>query len=239
MSRGPPSERAFRRRPSYHLPFVSFTHLYGALPERASFSLPFCPIFPVMVCGPSRPAYHCLSVQFAPVMALGPSSERALRRRPVIICLLFHLPTFMARALSGPTFHCLSSQLSLGYGARSERTSLSLPFCASCPRYGARPVLGAGGQLSFAFCFICPPLWLAARVGKLLIAILPNFPPLLGAARAGQLIVCLSAQFAPVLACGSSGPAYQCLAALYRAARAGHLIICAARAGQFVFCLYA
>ena len=138
MARGPSSERALRRRPSYHLPF---THLYCARPERAGFSLPFCPI---MARGPSGPAYHCLSVQFAPAMARGPSSERALRRRPVIICLLFRLPTFMARCPSGPAIHCLSAQFSPRYGARPERAILPLPFCAICPQYGARPVLGAG-----------------------------------------------------------------------------------------------
>ena len=110
MARGPSSERALRRQPSYHLPFASFTHLYGALPERASFSLPSCPIFPRYGVRPERASLSLPSVQFAPVMARGSSSERALRRRPVIICLLFHLPTFMARGSSGPAFHCLFAQ---------------------------------------------------------------------------------------------------------------------------------
>ena len=107
--RGPSSERALRRRPSYHLPFVSFTHLYGARPERASFSLPFCPI---MARGPSRPAYHCLSVQFAPVMArLAPVMARLRSERSVgsqvIICLLLHLPTLWRAARAGQLFIAL------------------------------------------------------------------------------------------------------------------------------------
>ena len=116
LARGPSSERALRRRPSYHLPFVSFTHLYGARPERASFSLLFCPI---MARGPSGPAYHCPSVQFAPVMARGPSSERALRRQPS-----YHLPFASFAHLNG---------------ALPEWASFSLPSCPIFPRYGARP----------------------------------------------------------------------------------------------------
>ena len=42
MARGPSSEREIHRRPSDHLPFLSFAHLYGARPKRASLSLPFC-----------------------------------------------------------------------------------------------------------------------------------------------------------------------------------------------------
>ena len=63
MALGPSSELALRRRPRYHLPFVSFAHLYGAAwagqlivafllnfprygarPKRASLSLPYCSI---------------------------------------------------------------------------------------------------------------------------------------------------------------------------------------------------
>ena len=95
-----------------------------------------------MARGPSGPAYHCLSAQFGPVLVRGPSSERELRRRPsyiTIICLLFLLPTFMARGGAGQLFIAFLPN----YGARPERASLSLPFCAICPRYGTRPVLGA------------------------------------------------------------------------------------------------
>ena len=88
MACGPSSERALRRQPTYHLPLVSFAHLYGARPERASFSLPFCPIFPRYGARPERASLSLPSAQFAPVMALGPSSERALRRRPS-----YHLPS--------------------------------------------------------------------------------------------------------------------------------------------------
>ena len=187
MALGSSSERALRRQPSYHLPFVSYAHLYGAQPERASFSLPFCPIFPRYGARPEWASLSLPSVQFAPVMARGPSSERALRRRPsyylpfvfsypplwraaragqliiaflcnfpplwrtarprsersvggpVIICLLFLLPTFMARGPSGAAIPCLSAQLWRAAGAGQ----LIIAFCEICPRYGARPVLGA------------------------------------------------------------------------------------------------
>ena len=107
MARGPSSERALRRRPSYHSPFVSFTHLYGARPERASFSLPFCPI---MARGPSGPAYHCFLCNLPPLCRVARPRSGPSVGSPVIICLLFHLPTFMARGPSGPAFHCLSAQ---------------------------------------------------------------------------------------------------------------------------------
>ena len=104
MAHGPSSERALRRQPSYHLPFVSFAHLYGARPERASFSLPFCPILLRYGARPERASLSLPSVQFAPVMARGPSSERALRRRPSYHLPFDSLPTFMARSPSGPAF---------------------------------------------------------------------------------------------------------------------------------------
>ena len=109
MARGPSSERALRRQPSYHLPFVSFAHLYGARPERASFSLPFCPIFPRYGARPEQASLSLPSVQFVSVMACGPSSERALRRQPS-----YHLPFVSFTHL---------------YGARPKRASFSLHFC--------------------------------------------------------------------------------------------------------------
>ena len=144
MAHGPSSERALRRQPSYHLPFVSFAHLYDARPERTSFSLPFCPIFPRYGARPERASLSLPSVQFAPVMARGPSSERALRRRPVIICLLFHLPTFMVRGPSGPAFHCLFAQFSLVMVCGRSRPAyhcLSVPFA---------PVMARGSSLERA-----------------------------------------------------------------------------------------
>ena len=69
MACGPSSERALRRQPSYHLPFVSFAHLYGSRPGRASFSLPFCPIFPRYGARLERASLSLPSAQFAPVMA--------------------------------------------------------------------------------------------------------------------------------------------------------------------------
>ena len=44
MARGPSSERALRRRPNYHLPFVSFAHLKAR--------------------DPSGPAYHCFAALY-------------------------------------------------------------------------------------------------------------------------------------------------------------------------------
>ena len=141
LARGPSSERALRRRPSYHLPFVSFAHLYGTRPERASFSLPFCPIFPRYGAWPERARLSLPSASFAPVTRDGarPRSERSVGD-PVIICLLFHLPTFMA---CGPAFHCLFCPIFTRYGAWPKQASLSLSFWVICPRYGAWPVLGA------------------------------------------------------------------------------------------------
>ena len=56
------------------------------------------------------------SLSFAFLLSL-PPLWRAARPRsessvgdPVIICLLFHLPTFMARGPSGPAYYCLSAQ---------------------------------------------------------------------------------------------------------------------------------
>ena len=107
MARGPSLERALHRQPSYHLPFVSFAHLYDARPEWASFSLPFGQFSLVMARGPSGPAYHCLLHHLPPLWhAARPRNERSVGS-PVIICLLFHLPTFMTRGPSGPAFQCL------------------------------------------------------------------------------------------------------------------------------------
>ena len=82
MARGPSSERALHRRPSYHLPFVSFAHLYGARPERASFSLPFCPIFPRYGAWPERagPAYRLPFCSICP--RFGARLERASLSMP-------------------------------------------------------------------------------------------------------------------------------------------------------------
>ena len=64
-------------------------------------------------------------------------------------------------------------------GARPKRASLSLPFCAICPRYGALPVLGTSALwaalFAFAFCFVFLPLWRAARAGQLFVAFLPDY----------------------------------------------------------------
>ena len=127
--------------------------------------------------------------------AAHPQSERSVGG-PVIICLLFHLPTFMACGPSGPAYHCLSALfapvmarglsseralrrrpsdhlpfVSFAHlcGARPERTSLPLPFCPVFPCYGARP---ERASLSFAFLLNLLPLWCTARAGQLINALL-------------------------------------------------------------------
>ena len=164
VARGPCSERALRRRPCYFLPFVSFAHLYGARPEGASFSLPFCPIFPRFGARASLSLPFLLNLPPLWRAAL-PRSERSVNG-PVIICLLFHLPIFMALGSSGPAFHCLSAQFSpvvarglsgpayhclsaqlppvMARNPSSERAfrrrpSYHLPLVSFAHLYGARP----------------------------------------------------------------------------------------------------
>ena len=130
MARGPSSELELRRWPSYHLRFVSFAHLYGGRPKQSSLSLPFCAICPPLL------RVAC------------PRSERSVAG-PVIFCLLFNLPTFVAHGSSGPAFHCLSAHFLPRYGARPERASLS-----------------------FVFLLNLPPFWHMARAGQLINALL-------------------------------------------------------------------
>ena len=253
MARGPCSERALRRRPSFHLPFVSLTHLYGARPERASFSLPFCPI---MARGPSGPTYHCLSVQFAPVMAHGPSSERALRMPPS-----FHLPFVsfcqpLSRGPSGPAFHCLSAQFSTVMARGPSGPAYHCLLCNLPPLWRAarpRSERSVGGPVFICLLFLLPTfmargpsgpafhclsaqLWRAARAGQLIIAFLCNLPPLWRTARprsersvGSPVIICLLFHWPTFMARSSSGPAFHCLSAQfsprYGAARVDQLII--------------
>ena len=217
MALGSSSERALRRQPSYHLPFVSFAHLYGARPEQASFSLPFCPFFSRYGERPERASLSLPSVQFAPVMARGPSSERSLRRRPS-----YHLPFVSLTHL---------------YGARPERASFSLPFCPIMAR-------GPSGPAYHCFSVQFAPVRRTARprsersVGSpVIICLLFHLPTFMARGPSGPAFHCLSAQFSPVLARGPSGPAYHCLLCnlptLWRAARprsersvGGPVIIC-------------
>ena len=99
--------------------FIAFLPNYGARPEWASLSLPFCAICPPLWC------------------AARPRSRRSIGG-PVIICLLFHLPTFMARGPSGPACNCLSAQFSPVMARGPSRPAYRLPFCSICPRFGAR-----------------------------------------------------------------------------------------------------
>ena len=130
MARGPSSERALRRRPSYHLPFVSFAHLYGARLGRASFSLPFCPIFPRYGARPER-----ASLSFAFLLNL-PPFWRAARASQLINALLL--------------YRARSERASLSF-ARPERASLSFALMPdlrrsllrvkSAPRAGGRLII--------------------------------------------------------------------------------------------------
>ena len=158
------------------MPFVSFAHLFGARAERASFSLPFCPIV-ARGAGQLIIAFLC---NLPPLWrAACPRSECSVGS-PVIICLLFHLPTFMARGPSGPAFHCLFAQfysimvrgpsrpayhcLSVQFapvmacGPSSERAlrrrpSYHLPLVSFAHLYGARR---ERASFSLPFCAICP-----------------------------------------------------------------------------------
>ena len=131
----PSSERAFRRRPSYHLPFASFAHLYGALLCGPAFHCLSAQFSLVMARGPSRPAYHCLLRNLPRLWrAACPWSERSVGC-PIIFCLLFHLPTFLARSSSGPAFHCLVAQFSPLMVCGPSRTAY---HCLYCP-LGRRP----------------------------------------------------------------------------------------------------
>ena len=132
MVRGPSSKRALRRRPSYHLPFVSFAPFSTRGLSRPAYRLPFCSICPCYGAGPSseqalrrRRSYHLPFVSFAhlygarpewaslscsfllylPLLWHGASPERASVGDPVVICLLFPLPTVMAHGPGGPAYH--------------------------------------------------------------------------------------------------------------------------------------
>ena len=138
------------------MPFVSFAHLYGALPERASFSLPFCPIFtPLWRAARAGQLIIAFLRNLPPLWrAARPRSGRSVGG-PGIICLLFHLPTFMARGPSRPAFNCLSAQFSPVMARGPSRPAYRLPFCSICPRFGARPS-GPAYQCLAALCRVWP-----------------------------------------------------------------------------------
>ena len=109
------------REASDHLPLVSFAQLYCARPERASLSLPFC--------------------AFAPLWrAARPRSERSVGG-PVIISLLFHFPTFMAR--EGEMGAGLPADSLRGQAApQSSRKGKCLARSGSAPRVEQRQIMG-------------------------------------------------------------------------------------------------
>ena len=105
---------------------------------------------------------------------------------PVALCFICPPPPpppIMARGPSVPAYH--------SRGLRGP--GYHLPFCSICLCYGMRPVIGASApwvaQLSFAFCFICPPLWCADRAGQLTVCLSTQFASLWPAAQAGRLIM--------------------------------------------------
>ena len=115
MARGPSSERALRRRPSYHLPFVSFAHLYGARPEWASLSFAFLlNLPPLWHAARAGQLIACLSAQFAPVMARSPKG-------PAYRCLA---AVYTARLKRASLSFARPERASLSF-ARPERASLS------------------------------------------------------------------------------------------------------------------
>ena len=77
-----------------------------------------------------RPERACLS--FAVLLYLPPLWHAARPRSessvgdPVITCLLFHLPTFMACGPSGPAYHCLSAHFAPLWRAASPRSERSV-----------------------------------------------------------------------------------------------------------------
>ena len=126
-------------------------------PERASLSFAFLLYLPQL--------WH----------AARPRSECSVGG-PVIICLLFHLPTFMARGPSGPAYHFLSAQFApvIARGLSPERAlcgrpSCHLPFDSFAHLYGTRP---ERASLSFAFLLNLPPFMRTARAGQLINALL-------------------------------------------------------------------
>ena len=95
VARGPSSERALRRRPSDHLPFVSFAHPFWRAARAGQLFIAFLPSFPPF--------------------------WRAARVGQLIICRSAQFAPVLARGSSGPANHCLASL----YRARAERSSLS------------------------------------------------------------------------------------------------------------------
>ena len=146
------------------------------------------------------------SLSFAFLLYL-PPLWRAARPRsessvgdPVIICLLFHLPTFMARGPSGPAYHCLclSEQFApvMARGPSSSERSVGGPVII-CLLFHL-PTFIARGPSGPAFHCLSAQLWRAARAGQLIIAFLCKLPPLWRAARprnersvGGPVIICL------------------------------------------------
>ena len=134
-----------------------------------------------------------------------PRSERSVGG-PVIICLLFHLPTFMARSPSEPAYNCLSALFApvMARSPSSERAlrrrpsyHLSFVSLIFAHLHGARP---ERASLSFAVLLNLSPLWRAARAGQFINALLLYMERGLSFAwpAAGQFVICPNAWFAPL-----------------------------------------
>ena len=79
----------------------------------------------------------CRSALFAPLWrAARPRSESSVGH-PVIICLLFHLPTFMARSPSGPAYHFLVAR-NRDWAAVTASLSILAHVAQSCCTQAAR-----------------------------------------------------------------------------------------------------
>ena len=240
MARGPSG-------PANHCLCAQFAPLWLAARPRSERSVGG----PVIICllfllptfmarGPSGPAFHCLSAQFwrtarasqliiaflcnlPPLWRTArPRSERSVGS-PVIICLLFHLPTFKARGPSGPAFHCLSAQFSPVMACGPSGPAYHCLMWNLPPLWrAARPRIerSVGGPVITCLLFLLPTFIARGASGPAFIAFLPNFPPLWRAARprsgrsvGGPVVICPLFHLRTFLARSPSGPAFNCLSA--------------------------
>ena len=144
--------------------FIVFLPNYGARPDRASLSLPFCAVCP--------PLWR----------AARPRSEHSIGNS-VIICLLFHLPNFVARGPSGPAYHCLLR-------------NLPPLWRAACPRSER----SQGGPVIICFLFHLPTFMARGPSRPAFHCLSAQFSPVMARGPSGPAYHCLSAQFAPVTA---------------------------------------
>ena len=171
-----------------------------------------------------RPERACLSfavLLYLPLLwcAARPRSESSVGD-PVIICLLFHLPTFMARGPSGPAYHCLSAQFAPLWRAARPRSERSVGAVIICllfllPTFMARGPSGpAYYYLSVQFAPVMargPSSERALRRRPVIICLLFHLPTFMARGPSEPAFHCLFAQFSPVMVCGRSRAVYHCL----------------------------